>query len=397
MLLLRLSYGSGRDILHGLTSHLRRERLRWRLHVVNFEVGRAADAVEHLVVSGAAGIIAHGLNQPVVDAIAGYSGPVVLIGAPETEGRLVGRAGPVAYVHADEAAVARAGAAHLRSLGRMRSYGFVGYIAESTRAGTFRRALEGCGAEVRTFFSTPIGGVAADGKSAGQALELWLKDLPKPAAVMAENDNYATWVLERAAAVRVKIPKDLALLGVDNDELLCETSDPPISSVAIDHEKLGELAAEALRRLLSGRRRAKAADLTGVPFTLLAPVRGVVERQSARPVAPAAALAERAASFIRHNATKGITAADVVAHLRVSRTLANLRYRQIYGESILGAILRVRLDAAKRKLAETSLSIGQVAAACGFGSESRAKHLFKERFGVSMREWRAAARQAKWS
>ena len=228
-------------------------------------------------------------------------------------------------------------------------------------------------------------------------LRAWLRSLPRPCGIFAANDYVGEEIVNICEQLGLSVPDDIAVLGVDNDELLCETSDPPISSVAIDHEKLGELAAEALRRLLSGRRRAKAADLTGVPFTLLAPVRGVVERQSARPVAPAAALAERAASFIRHNATKGITAADVVAHLRVSRTLANLRYRQIYGESILGAILRVRLDAAKRKLAETSLSIGQVAAACGFGSESRAKHLFKERFGVSMREWRAAARQAKWS
>lgn len=84
--------------------------------------------------------------------------------------------------------------------------------------------------------------------------------------------------------------------------------------------------------------------------------------------------------------------ADVAAHLGVSRTLADLRFRQVYGESMLSMILRLRLEAVKRKLSETELPIGRICASCGFRSDSRAKHLFKERFGVSMRQWRAGVR-----
>ena len=401
ILLLRLSYGSGRDILHGFSTWVRRERRHWRLHVVNFEIGRAAEDIQAVIRDGSDGIVTHGLSRPVLETIRGFPGPVVMVGWRETSTRLE-EAHPqrLALVSADEIAVARRGAAYLESLGRMRSYGYIGRYNRAVRCKAFCAALSSHDREPRLFFSEFIGGRTPEGEPADEALGRWLADLPKPAAVMAETDNYAVWALERAASAGVNVPKDLAVLGVDNDELLCDMAEPPLSSIAVDHERLGELAGEAMRRLLAanGGRRPKAARRRSAgaaePFTLLAPALDVVERQSARPVAPAAALAERAAAFIRRNATKGITAADVVAHLGVSRTLADLRFRQIYGESLLSMIQRLRLEAVKRKLRETDLPVGKVTVSCGFGSESRAKHLFKDRFGVSMRQWRAAARRA---
>lgn len=382
ILLLRLSYGSGRDILHGFSTAVRREKLPWRLHVVNFEISRIAEDVRKIVETEVHGIVAHGLTQNLRDAIDPFHGPIVLIGNPITEPRLVGRKFPVAYVHADEASVARIGAAHLLSLGKMRCYGYVGHTPVSERATTFHAALESRRAEIRDLYSMRPGWADSD-----ETLSRFLRDMPKPAAIMTESDNYALWVEERAVKSGIKVPKDMAVLGVDNDELLCESADPPLSSVAVDHERLGSLAVDAMRRLLSSRKRDNS-----WPFELCAPARRVVERQSARPVAPAAALAERAAAFIRRNATNGISSSDVAAQLGVSRTLADMRFRQVHGESMLAMILRLRLDAVKKKLAETSLPIGQICASCGFRTDSRAKHLFKERFGVSMRQWRASTR-----
>lgn len=401
VLLLRLSYGSGRDILHGFSTWVRRERRRWRLHVVNFEIGRAAEDIQSLLRDGADGIVTHGLSRPVLETLRGFPGPIVMVGRRETSNRLE-EVHPqrLAFVSADDAAVARRGAAYLESLGRMRSFGYIGRYDRTVRCKTFCAALSAQNREPRLFFSEFIGGRTPEGERSDEALGRWLADLPKPAAVMAETDNYAVWVLERAANMGVNVPKDIAVLGVDNDELLCDMAEPPLSSIAVDHERLGALAGEAMRRLLaaSGGRRPKSARRRSAdaaePFTLLAPALGVVERQSARPVAPAAALAERAAAFIRRNATGGISSADVAAQLGVSRTLADLRFRQVYGESMLSMILRLRLEAVKRKLSETAFPIGRICASCGFRSDSRAKHLFKERFGVSMRQWRAAARRA---
>lgn len=377
VLLLRLSYGSGRDILHGFSMWTRHERCRWRLHVVNFELGRAAEDVRRILESGADGIVAHGLSGGVDAVTAAFGGPVVVIGprayndAMETM-----HAGPLAFVDADNVSIARAGAAHLLTLGRFRSYAFIAKNRESPRFESFRAALEPRHGPVALVVP-----VASDGETYEESMARQLRELPKPAAVMAEKDELARLALEAAAGAGIKVPKQMALLGVDNDELLCETADPPLSSVAVDHERLGALAVESLKKLF--------AHPDAPPFELLAPVTGVVERQSARPVAPAAALAERAAAYIRRNATAGIAPADVVAALGVSRSLAALRFRQVHGESIQDMILRLRLDAVKRKLRETDLPVGQVAASCGFHSESRAKHLFRERFGCSMRDWRA--------
>lgn len=105
-------------------------------------------------------------------------------------------------------------------------------------------------------------------------------------------------------------------------------------------------------------------------------------------MSPSLALANRVVAFIRRNATKGISAADVASHLGASRSLVDQRVRQVTGESPLEMILRLRLEAVQAKLRDTSLPIGRIAADCGFGSRRQAMALFKRRFGCSMREWR---------
>jgi transcriptional regulator GlxA family with amidase domain len=124
-------------------------------------------------------------------------------------------------------------------------------------------------------------------------------------------------------------------------------------------------------------------------FESLLPVKTVIERQSTRNVTPSAQLVERATSYIRRNALKGIGAVDVVRHLGVSRRLADVRFRQATGQSILSAIMKTRLDEVKRRLRDTDMPIAKITAACGFHGENYAKKLFKSRFGVSMTKWRA--------
>ena len=375
VLLLLLSKASGRDILGGLSAYVRKTRCRWRLHVVNSDLTRAGDDLARVLEIGADGVVAHGVTDATTGPLATFAGPIVWIG---TSGeRLPGRVGPLTYVNGDEEAIAGVGARYLESLGRFRSFGFVSRVPESKRGPAFRAhfAERGLEASIHVWDDPRHGG-----GTRRERLESWLHSLPRPAAVMAENDQLGLDVLEAAARADLRVPRDLAVLGVDNDELLCETAEPTLASVAVDHVRLGELAAEAMRRLL--------ADPNQPSFTLLAPTRGVVERQSARPVAPAAALAERAVAFIRRNATRGITSSDVAAHLGVSRSLADLRFRQTMGESMLAMILRLRLEAVKRKLRDTAMPIGQVTASCGFPCAEHAKRLFKARFGCSMREWR---------
>ena len=374
VLLMRLSMRSGRDILHGFSSYVQRTHCRWRLHVFNSDHDRLADYLGGAMASGVGGVVAHGMVRPVRDLLSSIRAPLVRLGAPSpgSDG-----AGPTAYVYGNETTIGRMGAAHLEAQGPFRALGFVGVDYCPERAEAFRAALAPRHDDIRMY------GPRIQGDAGVALLAEWLRALPRPSAVMAAWDDVALRVLEAAERAGVRVPRDLAVLGVDNDELLCETSLPTLSSIDVDHVRMGGLAADSLRRMLVN-------PAQPVPDRL-APARGVVERLSTHSVEPSQALAKRAASFIRYNATRGIGAADVAAHLGASRSLVDDSFRRVTGESLLGMILRLRLEAVKAKLRETDLPISQVVASCGFATPTHAMTLFKRRFGCTMREWRRNA------
>ena len=375
VLLMRLSMRSGRDILHGFSSFVQRERCRWRLHVFNSDHDRLADYLGGALASGVGGVVAHGMVRSARALLSEIRAPLVRLGSPSpgSDG-----AGPTAYVYGNETAIGRMGAAHLEAQGPFRALGFVGADYCPERAASFRAAVSPRHGDIRVY------GPRIQGDAGVALLAEWLRALPRPAAVMAAWDDVALRVLEAAERAGMRVPKDLAVLGVDNDELLCETSLPTLSSVDVDHVRMGALAADSLRRMLANPEQP-------VPHRL-APATGVVERQSTHSVAPGQTLAKRAAAFIRYNATRGIGAADVAAHLGASRSLLDDSFRKGTGESMQGMILRLRLEAVKEKLRATDLPIARIARECGFRTPTHTMALFKERFGCSMREWRRRER-----
>ena len=157
---------------------------------------------------------------------------------------------------------------------------------------------------------------------------------------------------------------------------------PALSSVDVDFEREGYVAARELQAMML-RRRAPAKRI------ILCGVKEVVFRASTSALKTPTALVQRTKEFIDQHAFEGITAADVVARLHVSRSLADLRFREVTGTSILEAILARRLDEVKRLLRETDLRISEIAARCGYRDANYLKNLFKKRTGMSMREWRA--------
>ncbi len=380
---LRLSYASGRDLLYGISQYARR-KCRWQFHVINFQGDATAEELHSAVAGGKLdGIIANGAdNQAIAKVLEASSIPLVVIGARTP---LLTRKDAIAFVHNDDIAIGRRGAEYLASLGRFRSYGFIARSVDSCnyvpvlRERGFRSALDNVGCNVRTY-ATAVN-VKRGSYDDINRLGEWLKALPKPAAIMAAHDLRAMHVIEAAKASGLVIPNDIALIGVDNDELVCETSEPTLTSIAPDHVRLGELAAACLRRIIK--------NPSSMSFESLLPVKTVIERLSTRHVAPSVHLVERATSYIRRNALKGIGAVDVVRHLGVSRRLADVRFRQATGQSILSAIMKTRLDEVKRRLRDTDTPIAKITAACGFHGENYAKKLFKSRFGVSMTKWRA--------
>lgn len=212
-------------------------------------------------------------------------------------------------------------------------------------------------------------------------LTRWLLALPKPVALFAAMDIRARQVLDTCLINGIKVPDDVAILGVDNDEQLCLGSFPTLSSIECDMGACGFMAAQLLDEQMRGKRKRRAELTYGV--------KRIVDRQSTRAVQPAQdKLVARALEFIRLNACEGIGIPDVVAHLKVSRRLAELRFRQTCGRSILDEIQRVRLERVRRLVTETDYPIREITDRSGFQTDDHLRRMFKRAFGMTMQAYR---------
>ena len=276
----------------------------------------------------------------------------------------------------DDLAIGREAAQHLLSRGTFRAYAFVPTCPSRRWSVLRERGFRLQLAESKIFPTTipPTDNLA-------QALA----SLPKPTAVLAATDYMATQVLEACQTARLAVPEQVAVLGVDNDELLCGTARPTLSSVKPDHEGLGRIGAQVLDSLMARHRPLKRAP-THIRSL------GVIERDSTRTVPPAGYLVREALAYIQTNAAKGIDVEDVARHLGVSRRLLYLRFRQMHGKAIHETILETRLALARERLVQTTEPLVRIAADCGFGSANRLSHLFAERFGLAPTRFRDKAR-----
>ena len=378
-IVLRMSGSAGRDILSGVF-HFTRMHPNWHTRLFQMPSEFTPDAFLAESAVGLDGIIA---SEPGPDETAALVRdskiPVSFIGDPGPV--LSTRRNGIAFTRNDDDQIGRIGARYLVSLGAHRAYGFVPttsrqYWSDSRERG-FTEELKLRKAEPVVFRSPGAAGSRED----LAALKEWLVALPKPAAVMTAWDTRATQVLNLCQEARIKVPRHISVLGVDNDELLDESCVPPLTSILPDHEKLGYASARALERLMTER-----VPKDTKPF-LIRPVK-VVERESAIASTPTSHLLSNALEFIRKNAVKGIRVDDVAKALGISRRLADLRFQQFSGETINEAITRQKLDAVKKLLATTDRPIKVISEACGYTDLAYLKTLFKRRFGCTMRDWR---------
>ena len=374
---LELLFSSQRDILFGISGYARRNAF-WNIVIVNGK--RDEDPSSLPEAERPDGIIT---TLPLSSSMSSSVIPLVAIGAREP---WVGqRMCNLAFVRNNDRAIGIAAAKKFVTTRLFASYGFVGSHVRNycpiLREEGFRAGLGKSGeGKLRVYEQNGH----LDGSSADiAALGDWLESLPKPAAVMVVHDLRATHVVSAANACGIAIPGDLSIIGVDNDELLCEFTDPPLTSIAPDHVRMGEIAAEALLTLMKG-----GAGSNG-PVTRKCSKFDIVERDTTSSSTPSAHLAKEAMSFIRQNFKSGIGTDDVVRAVRGrSRRLLDMRFREMYGCSVHEAILRVRYSELKRRLVRSKTPIAELMKACGFSDLSNAKRLFRSRFGMSMREWR---------
>ena len=280
------------------------------------------------------------------------------------------------FIHDDDRDIGRIAVQHLMAQGPMASYG---YAASSdsrpwnrNRGEQFAAALARRHIEVARLDDTdkqPIATIAS-----------WLRSLPTPAAILAAYDDTARRVLDACRMAGLRVPTDVSVLGIGNDDLICPQTSPPLSSVIPDFEEEGYRAARELQALMLRRRPPTRREIP-------CGCKGIAVRGTTVSGKTAAPLVQQAIAFIKENAFRAITAADVVRHLRVSRRLADLRFREVTGTSILAYITDVRLNQVRHLLETTDLRIKDIARQCGYDA-ANLKNLFARHYGQSMRDYR---------
>lgn len=217
----------------------------------------------------------------------------------------------------------------------------------------------------------------------------WLKALPKPAAVMVAHDIRAPEVIDAFTSANIAVPDIINVLSVDNDNLICENAKPPISSIKPAHVELGYTLARKLDALMRNLRGAR-----GNAVNPIKPLQ-IVERRSTRIPVPAAHLVERALTYIKENAVRGISAQDVATHLGISRPLLYLRFKELLSEPVGAVIERIKLTMARKLLRQTQLPIDTIAQKSGFDNRHTLTRLMKLRTGTTPVEFRRTARAGK--
>lgn len=212
----------------------------------------------------------------------------------------------------------------------------------------------------------------------------WLKSLPRPVAIMACSDIRGRQVLEAALVQGLDVPDDVAIVGVDDDHLICNLTNPPLSSVAFNLEQAGYRAAELLDGLMTGRIRQ--------PKRIAVEALWVVSRRSTDVFATEDRHVSTALRFIRDHARETINVDDVVRRAGPSRRGLEIRFRGILGRSIRGEIQRARLTYAKQLLVETNLPTARIGVLVGFSNLPYLSNVFRRETGMTLAQFRRRTR-----
>lgn len=286
---------------------------------------------------------------------------------------------PYSGVVHDSSETAMLAARELLSLG-FSDYAFVGNLQprdwSDLRRDVFSKAVDAAGGRLNVFETTTV----QDFDAFRERLRPWLSALPHPCGLLAANDTTADIVLRQLKNMRIKVPDEIAVVGIDNDPLICENTIPTLTSVAPDFERSGYLAAEMLDARMSD---SPVKDEIRT-FAAL----HVIHRGSTRILKRKDDAIKKALEFIREKAADGISPRDVVKQIGGSRRHAESRFREFVGKSIGEELLAVRLEMAKKLLSDPTVPIGAVAARCGYSDDSLLRRAFKSTMGMSLSEYR---------
>jgi len=208
----------------------------------------------------------------------------------------------------------------------------------------------------------------------------WLTSLPKPTGLVACNDVRGANVIEACKLAGIKIPQEISILGVNNDDMICEMTHPSLSSISLNIKKGGYEAAKMLDRLMKGE--------LGQKKDIIIKPRNVVSRMSTSIMATTDPDIANALHYIAQNNKKHIQVNDVAINVGINRRSLERRFKQVMNRSIYDEIKRVRIDTIAKMLAATDIQISEIAYKMGFNDTHHISRYFKSVKGVSPLNYR---------
>lgn len=360
--------GAGRKRLYGVSQYARGRG--WRMLLVRHGGSRGAEEVRRLRPDG---VITYVADERLLGVTRELGIPLVDTALGELSIPLV--------VGLDNDAVGRLAAEHLLSLG-LEHFGYCGVrdsVASGQRRAAFSRHLARSGRTAGAFAQR-----LREGESRMEPLAAWLEGLPKPVGVLTFDDKLGERVLSACRLSHLSVPHEVAVLGIGNDELMCEISWPSLSSISFPTERLGFEAAEMLDRAMRGRpvrERVKSIEPTAV-----------ANRASTDLVAVEDPLVRSAVAFIREHAGEAISVQHVALAAGVSRRTLDRRFRDALRRTAHDELNSVRMQAARRLLTDSTRSVAEISVNCGYESSAAFSRAFRRHAGCWPTDYRSQVR-----
>lgn len=390
--LIETSGGYGRAILAGVSRFLR-TREDWSVFIE--ESDHRADVPEWICDWDGDGILSRSPSDRLRATVRRKRTPLVsLVDEVETAA--------VPAVRSDDREIGRLAAEHLLKIGHRR-FAFCGFrnLAWSDRRHQgFLECLQQHGHSHCEFFATPRFGPEANAwDEECRQLEDWIQYLPKPIGLLACADIRGNQVTTACSKLGVAVPEEIAVVGVDNDQLICEVSSPRLTSVRPDAERIGFVAAETLAAMMETKRNSKAngrqRKVAKFEESVVVPPVGIAMRQSTDTLATDDKDVAKALRFIREKACSGVSVADVASNCSISRSTLERRMREAINRTPQQQIRHVQISRVCELLTESDESLAQIAGICGFEHAEYMHVVFKREMAVTPGEFRRTASENK--
>jgi LacI family transcriptional regulator len=285
------------------------------------------------------------------------------------------------YITANSEAIGKMAAEYFLDRG-FKQFAFCSYsdmIWSRERLASFRKRISEEGYKV-SVFERPYFKSYVPWERDQKKMADWINLQLKPLAVLACNDDRGRHVLEACKLEGVKVPEEVAVMGIDNDEIICGLTSPPLSSISLDIEKIGYDAAELLDDIISKKS-------VKIKHLIITPTH-VVVRQSTDIVAIKDLEIASALNFISNNTNRPLQVSEVAAFVNMSQRTLERKFKKSFPLSINDEIERMRMNVIKKHLLQTNISVTQIAIKLGFPGVEQMARFFRKNEKTSPREYR---------